>query len=196
MAFKIWWHGCVDDIGAEGPAGRESSHQEDVCGGTTAKGNASGGDAKKVVRPSQRREMAHGAKRAFQVSVRLLCSTFLVSEACYRYRPKYEHENSEIADWLMKVTGAHRNWGFGLSFLYLRNVKGFVWNHKRVYRIYRKLELNLRIEPKKRLMREKPESLKVPESINESWSMETAWARSVADMAQSEKQRSFTGSRA
>lgn len=33
--------------------------------------------------------------------------------------------------------------------LYLRNVKGYPWNHKRVYRIYRELELNLRIKPRK-----------------------------------------------
>jgi putative transposase len=55
------------------------------------------------------------------------------------------------------LTTAQRNWGFGLCFLYQRNVKGFVWNHKRIYRIYRELELNLRIKPKKRLVREKPE---------------------------------------
>ena len=40
-------------------------------------------------------------------------------------------------------------WGFGLCYLYLRNVKGFGWNHKRVYRIYRELELNMRIKPRK-----------------------------------------------
>ena len=52
-----------------------------------------------------------------------------------------------------------------MCFLYLRNVKGFPWNHKRVYRIYRELELNLRIKPKKRLIREKPEPLATPEGI-------------------------------
>jgi len=45
-------------------------------------------------------------------------------------------------------------------------------NHKRVYRIYCELELNLRIKPKKRLVREKPEPLAVPEMINDSWSMD------------------------
>jgi len=56
--------------------------------------------------------------------------------------------------------------------LYLRNVKGFGWNHKRVYRIYRELELNLRIKPKKRLKREKPAKLTQPKSINQNWSMD------------------------
>ena len=61
---------------------------------------------------------------------------------------------------------------FGLCFLHLRNVKGFGWNHKRVYRIYRELELNMRIKPRKRLQREKPEPLVVPEAPNEVWSMD------------------------
>lgn len=54
----------------------------------------------------------------------------------------------------------------------LRNVKGFRWNHKRVYRSYRELELNLRIKPKKRLIRETPQPLAVPEQINKAWSMD------------------------
>jgi len=41
-----------------------------------------------------------------------------------------------------------------------------------MYCIYRGLELNLRIKPKKRLVREKPEPLSVPTSINPCWSMD------------------------
>ena len=77
-----------------------------------------------------------------------------------------------IADWLVRLTHNQGNWGFGLCYLYLRNVKGFKWNHKRVYRIYRELELNLRIKPKKRLVRQKPEPLAVPSTITHSWSMD------------------------
>jgi putative transposase len=43
---------------------------------------------------------------------------------------------------------------------------------KRVCRIYRELALNLRIKPKKRMVREKPATLTVPESVNQVWSMD------------------------
>jgi putative transposase len=68
--------------------------------------------------------------------------------------------------------GLGLGWGFGLCFLYLRNVQGRLWNHKRVYRIYRELELNLRIKPGRRLQREKPDILAVPVAPNVSWSMD------------------------
>jgi putative transposase len=116
--------------------------------------------------------MAQWAVQHKAVSIRLACQTFGISQTCYRYQPKLSSENAEIADWLMRLTNNQRNWGFGLCFLYLRNVKGYGWNHKRVYRIYRELELNLRIKPKKRLVREKPATLAVPERINAMWSMD------------------------
>ena len=50
--------------------------------------------------------------------------------------------------------------------------KGFSWNHKRVYRIYRELELNLRIKPKRRIKRDKPDALSVPSMINQVWSID------------------------
>ena len=125
-----------------------------------------------MVRPSQRREMAQKAVRQKGISIRLACLGFGISETCYRYRAKLSLENVRIADWLVRLTHNQRNWGFGLCFLYLRNVKGFGWNHKRVYRIYCELELNLRIKPKKRLTREKPVPLSTPEEINQTWSMD------------------------
>lgn len=96
------------------------------------------------------------------VTIRLACQVFTVSQSCFRYQAKTDVENKKIADWLLRLTDNNRNWGFGLCFLYLRNIKGFPWNHKRVYRVYRELELNLRIKPRKRLVREKPEPLYVP----------------------------------
>ena len=106
------------------------------------------------------------------VSIALACRTFQISETCYRYERKLSDENAMIADWLVRLTTSRRTWGFGLCFLYLRNVKGFGWNHKRVYRIYCDLELNLRIKPRKRLKRDKPDALAVPDAPNHTWSMD------------------------
>jgi putative transposase len=116
--------------------------------------------------------MAQQALQHRSASIRLVCAAFGISETCYRYQAKCSAENTEIADHLIRLTHNQRNWGFGLCFLYLRNVKGYRWNHKRVYRIYRELELNLRIKPRKRIVREKPEPLAVPATINQSWSMD------------------------
>ena len=116
--------------------------------------------------------MAAVAVQQRGVPIALACRAFGVSETCYRYGPKLRAENEQISDLLTGLTDARKTWGFGLCFLHLRNVKGHPWNHKRVYRIYCALELNLRIKPRKRLKRDKPDALAVPYAPNVTWSMD------------------------
>ena len=124
-----------------------------------------------VSRSGQLAETQHPAIADKKVPICLACTAFGISESCYRYEAKLSGENDKIADWLIRLTDNRRNWGFGVCFLYLRNVKWHGWNHKRVYRIYPALDLNLRIRPKKRMVREKPEVLAVPGALNEVWTM-------------------------
>jgi len=126
----------------------------------------------RIRRKAQRRELAEKAVAQRGVSIALACRAFGVSETCYRYSPQRNADNDEIADLLLGLVKAKKTWGFGLCFLHLRNVQGHRWNHKRVYRIYRELELNLRIKPRRRLKREKPEELAVPDAPNMVWSMD------------------------
>ena len=116
--------------------------------------------------------MAGNAVARRGISIALARRAFGVSETCHRYGPKLRAENDEIADLLVSLTDASKTWGLGLCFLHLRNVKGHSWNHKRVYRIYCALELNLRIKPRKRLKRDKSDALAVPEAPNMIWSMD------------------------
>jgi putative transposase len=116
--------------------------------------------------------MAQKAVERHQVSIRFACICLGISASCYHYQPKLSSENALIADWLLRLTTANRRWDFGLCFLYLRNVQGYGWNHKRVYRIYRELELNLRIRPKRRIKRDKPDALSVPVAMNQVWSID------------------------
>jgi putative transposase len=97
-----------------------------------------------VTGPSQRPEMARIAVERRGVSIAVACRTFGGSQTCYRYSPLLSDENEQITDLLVGLTDAQKSWGFALCFLHLRNVKGHGWNHKRVYRIYCTLELNLR----------------------------------------------------
>ena len=113
--------------------------------------------------------MAQAAVANQGVSIRFACAAFRISETCYRYQPTLSDENAEIADWLIELTQKESDWGFRLCFDYLRNVKRFCWNHKRVYRIYCELALNLRIKPRRRLKRNKPEPLKEPIRKNQIW---------------------------
>lgn len=88
------------------------------------------------------------------------------------YAEECSSENRLIEMWLLRLTKTHKRWGFGLCFDYLRNVQKFRWNHKRVLRIYRELELNLRIKPRKRIIRNHPEKLGLATDINQMWSMD------------------------
>ena len=116
--------------------------------------------------------MAKNAIQKYSISLRLASRCFGISTSQIYYKYKNKPENEIIADWLIRLTTTYKKWGFGSCFLHLRHQKGFTWNHKRVYRIYRELELNLRIKPRRRLKRVKPEALVVPAKINDTWSMD------------------------
>jgi len=60
-------------------------------------------------------------------------------------------------------------WGFWKCFGTIRR-QGHPWNHKRVYRIYRKLNLNKKRRPRKRLPKRLRQPLLVPQQPNQVWS--------------------------
>ncbi|WP_411800699.1 hypothetical protein [Acinetobacter pollinis] len=95
-----------------------------------------------MVRPSCRRKIAQQAVAHYAISIRLACSTFSISKTCYRYQAKLSNDNALIAEQLIELTEENTGWGFGLCFSYLHHVENYVWNHKRVYRIYCELTLN------------------------------------------------------
>jgi len=73
---------------------------------------------------SERKVLAHEVVSTNKMSIALACRTFMISETCYRYTPILRNENLKIAKLLLDLTESKRSWGFGLCFLYLRNVKG------------------------------------------------------------------------
>lgn len=63
--------------------------------------------------------------------------------------------------------------GDGFDKIYQRLKKaGYIWNHKKVYRVYRKMHFNKRSRLKKRLPRRVKIPLEVPKTPNVTWSMD------------------------
>ena len=104
----------------------------------------------------------HGKMQSTQASLstRRLCRLFSISLSGWHYQNKTAVTNEVVSQALLQLASAHRTWGFGRMFLQLRNVQGKPWNHKRVYRIYCQLRLNLRIKPHQRIVRERPQRCK------------------------------------
>lgn len=62
-------------------------------------------------------------------------------------------------------------WGFRKLYDKVR-LEGYIWNHKRVWRIYRNLGLHLRRYFKKHLPKRKKHPVEAPSSPNECWGMD------------------------
>jgi putative transposase len=156
----------------EGAGGGEAAPQEAIRRRAAQSRPAAGVPRKKMVRLAQRCALAQHAVQTKRTTIEHACRTFGISQTCYRHQGRRIEEDAEVADWLVRLTTTSRTWGFGLCFLYLRNVKRFAWNHKRVYRVNRALELNLRVKPRQSLVREAAQPLVVPDAPNVVWSMD------------------------
>jgi len=158
---------CLDDGPDEGVRSRKFPAKEDVHRRKTQGGGLKRDYLKKVVRPSRRCEMAQQAVSESHISTKMACVIFSVSKTCYRYDAKSNTEKVLIANCVICLMDTNRSWGFGLRYVCICNVKNDTWTHKRIYRIYRELELNLRIKARKRLVRDKPDAFVVLLGINQ-----------------------------
>ena len=93
-----------------------------------------------------------------------------LSKTVYYYQPKLLDDN-EIKESLALLVKKHPRRGFKKFFEELRG-NGYLWNHKRVYRVYCEMGLNLSRKPKKRIPKREAQKLLQPLMLNECWSMD------------------------
>jgi putative transposase len=72
---------------------------------------------------------------------------------------------------LQELVEKHNRWGFWKCYRRFR-LDGHKWNHKRVYRIYRELGLNMRRKTKKRIPTRDPLPMIAPDGANIIWSLD------------------------
>ncbi|CAG0904663.1 unnamed protein product, partial [Cyprideis torosa] len=109
-------------------------------------------------------------KKMHRVPKRQACKIFGISESVYYYKPR-AGDDDKVKEQLSDLSQMHSSWGFWLMHYRLRQL-GFTWNHKKVYRIYTKMGLNLRRKYKKRLPSRIKEPLVQPLFANLTWSMD------------------------
>lgn len=104
------------------------------------------------------------------LSERRACQLLNLSRSVYRYQA-LRPADQPLEQELLTLAEHHPRWGFDKMADYLQH-QGQVWNHKRLYRIYRQLGLNLRVKPKKRLPARRAQPLTIPAQANHSWSLD------------------------
>lgn len=100
------------------------------------------------------------------------CAAVSISRTAWYQRPATDsgEGDDELITALNRTVEKHPRWGFWKCFDYLRlNGKG--WNHKRVWRVYQKLRLNLPRRAKRRIIRERI-PLGIRAEVNASWSLD------------------------
>ena len=80
-------------------------------------------------------------------------------------------DDSAVEDALNTLILKHPVIGFWQSFHRLR-IRGYYWNHKKVRRVYRKMNLNIRRKAKKRLPERVKQPLTYSTSPNQMWSLD------------------------
>ena len=117
-----------------------------------------------------RKTWAQQLQQNHSVTIAMSCAIVGLSRCVYYYQPKLL-DDSVIISVLNAITDRHLRWGFPKCFNRIRKL-GYKWNHKRVYRVYCELKLNLRVKRKKRIPPRTPEKLLVPNKQGECWSMD------------------------
>lgn len=103
-----------------------------------------------------------------KLSYRKSCEILNLSRSVYCYQPA-ERNDENIVSSLLELTERYPRYGFKKLFIKIRQM-GSGWNHKKVYRVYCMLNLNIRRKGKRRLPTREPKSLTVSVLSNQAWS--------------------------
>lgn len=106
-----------------------------------------------------------------KMSERKACRILKLSRTVFNYQNRKEKKDEAIIEELNRLAGRHPGYGFWKMYQRLR-LEGNKWNHKRIYRVYTQLNLNIRRKHKRRLPTRKAVVANIPEQPNEMWSLD------------------------
>lgn len=104
------------------------------------------------------------------ISERKACKTIGLPRSSFSYTPVVKQDDFYI-NLLSALVEKHISIGFWQCYHRIRRTRVIV-NHKKLYRIYTQMKLNIRRRAKKRLPARVKQELFKPESINQVWSID------------------------
>jgi putative transposase len=90
---------------------------------------------------SLRKELVSKAIKKYNLSIRHACKIFCLSRTAYYYVNKTS-EDSGLDQRILALANSNPSYGYWKIYYLLRD-EGYIVNHKRVYRIYKKLGLTI-----------------------------------------------------
>lgn len=100
-----------------------------------------------------------------------VCRVLRIDHKTLRYTPKKQKDDEMIKTLLLDYAHQFPHYGFKTLYGLIRQA-GHTWNHKRIWRIYCELQLNLKRKPKKRLAPRTAMTLVTPAQQNDTWSLD------------------------
>lgn len=105
-----------------------------------------------------------------KLSIRRACQLVHLPRSVMMYQ-KVPKDDSSLIEALHQLVDKHPTIGFWKCYYRLRR-KGYKCNHKRLYRVYTLLRLNVRRKARRRLPQRIKQPLLLPQAINQGWSMD------------------------
>jgi hypothetical protein len=112
------------------------------------KGDVAGRYSPKALKPARKRQLVDHARSAWRVSIRRACRALPVERSSYHYRSRRAGQ-AELTERIKEIAAIRVRYGYRRIHVLLRR-EGWRVNPKRVYRLYREMDLQLRNKTPKR----------------------------------------------
>lgn len=104
------------------------------------------------------------------ISIRQACKEVGLPRSTFQYNAVFR-DDLPVVEVLTALIEKHSTIGFWNVFYRMKKLN-HIWNHKKVYRIYTQMGLNIRRRAKKRLPARVKQTLFQPENVNQVWSVD------------------------
>ena len=108
-----------------------------------------------------------------QLSLSKACKLVGLSRSAF-YKPKtdWAAKDAPVVDALNAIVAVRARWGFWKCFTRRMRKDGLAWNHKRVYRVYCDMRLNMKRRTKKRVITRERQPLGGSTQLNQVWALD------------------------